>query len=81
MRAIGGFVLWGLLLSAAVASADGEFTNMLVNPSFESGRADPSSWDGFGFGDRNWEFQGCDGERCISISGNGMDTGWWYPRA
>jgi len=80
MRAIGGFVLWVLLLSAAVAGADGEFTNMLVNPSFESGRADPSSWDGFGFGDRNWEFQGCDGERCISVSGNGMDTGWWFPR-
>ncbi|UCC67159.1 MAG: DUF4091 domain-containing protein [Armatimonadota bacterium] len=78
VRAIAGCVLGVLLLSTPAARAEGEFTNMLANSSFESGRATPYYWNGFGFGPRNWEFHGHDGQRCISVAGNGMDTGWWY---
>jgi len=66
-----------LLLCAQVLGAP---TNMLLNPSFETGRAAPDYWDGFGFGKRQWEFKGVDGERCVSIAGDGKDDGWWYAR-
>jgi hypothetical protein len=56
-------------------------TNMLLNPSFEAGRgARPDYWDGFGFGKRTWEFKGVDGERCVSITGDGRVDGWWFTR-
>ncbi len=80
VRAMAG-CLAAVLLVATAARAEGEFTNMLVNSSFESGRVKPDYWNGFGLGFRGWEFGGRDGERCVSIEGSGMDAGWWYPES
>jgi hypothetical protein len=67
-----------ILLIPGGAAGDVGLTNLLRNPSFERGAGKPDRWDGFGFAARNWEFGGPEGERCLSVRGTGMDTGWWY---
>jgi hypothetical protein len=77
-----GVAIWlvVVLLSGVAGAAWGEgaFTNLLPNSSFESGDALPYGWDGFGAGERRWEFRGADGERCVSVSGSGRGAAWWY---
>jgi len=67
----------GLLWGKAEAAEPG-FTNLLPNPSFEMGTSAPAGWVGFGFGDRRWEFHGRHDSRCISITADGRNAGWWY---
>jgi len=80
MRIFAALLLLTFSLALCVPS-EGASTNLLPNPSFEAGRgARPDYWDGFGFGKRTWEFRGEDGERCVSIAGDGRDDGWWFTR-
>lgn len=55
-------------------------TNLLPNPSFERGQVRPEAWSTFALHGANWEFNGHDGERCVSVSGTGEDTAWWDVR-
>ncbi len=54
--------------------------NMLPNSSFEDGRSEPNDWGWFGLAAGAWEFGGRDGGRCITITGDGADAGWWYAK-
>jgi HPt (histidine-containing phosphotransfer) domain-containing protein len=51
--------------------------NRLPNPSFEQGRSKPDRWLRFGLCDRNWGLHGHTGERCVSVTGDGANSGWW----
>jgi hypothetical protein len=77
-----GTALMGLLApclqpAGGQARADGRSTNMLLNPSFEEGRAKPNCWTPYSLGAK-WEFGGPDGERCLTIQGNAAQESWWY---
>jgi len=54
--------------------------NMLLNGSFEEGRAAPNDWGWFGLAPHRWDFGGRGGGRCITISGDGANAGWWYAK-
>ncbi|MEW6358700.1 MAG: glycoside hydrolase domain-containing protein [Planctomycetota bacterium] len=62
-----------LLLVAGVSSA--EQVN-LPNASFESGKDKPDGWSLEG-GKGKWEDGGRTGEKCISVTGTGEDSGYW----
>lgn len=74
-----------LLCLAATAAGGGAVatpgvdTNVLPNPSFEVGRAEPEGWTVFALGAGRWEFGGKEGQRCVSVTGNGRDASWWRP--
>ncbi|MFB3882581.1 MAG: hypothetical protein ACE149_15040 [Armatimonadota bacterium] len=54
--------------------------NMILNGTFEEGRASPNEWSWFGLAPHAWEFGGKDGGRCVSIAGDGANAGWWYAK-
>ena len=69
----------GIVLAAAsVGLAAAGPTNLLPNPSFEQGRERPQGWLKFGTARCGWDFGGEDGERCVSVTGDGATAGWWY---
>ena len=66
-----------LVALPARAMAQGQPTNLAPNPSFEQGAAAPTGWQLFSMVSGNWELHGKEGERCISVRGDGQDSGWW----
>jgi hypothetical protein len=81
MRTFAALLLLAFSLVLLRAPSEGADTNLLPNPSFEAGRgARPDYWDGFGLGKRTWEYKSVDGERCVSIAGDGREDGWWFTR-
>lgn len=82
MRAAAVAIATGVavLLSAGLALGNTVSTNLLPNSSFEVGTADPAGWTAFSLGGYAWEYQGLDGERCVSVTGLGRDSSWWAPK-
>jgi len=74
-------VLALLALAPARAQAAGVTANLLPNPSFESGGAAPENWAPFPLSGGSWQFDGCHGERSVSVTGNGDDSSWWASTA
>ena len=74
------FLAASLAVTHPSARASGLPTNLLPNPSFERGQVRPDSWSTFALQGGNWEFNGYDGERCVSVSGSGEDSAWWAVR-
>jgi len=68
----GGRVL--LALALLVAAGRGQAA-ALVNPSFEQGDVAPLGWRLEGQG--AWEKAGRTGERAVSVTGTGQDSGFW----
>jgi len=60
------------------ALAEASSANILRNPSFEIGVAEPVGWRGFGFGERIWGSEAHQGKRSVSVFGDGNSAGWWY---
>jgi hypothetical protein len=51
--------------------------NLLPNSSFERGQVEPDSWSAFALHGSSWEHHAQDGERCVSVTGDGSDSAWW----
>ncbi len=68
------------LLGLIFADARAAITNLVPNPSFEEGRTEPTGWSAFSLAGHAWEYDGVDGERCLSVAGLGEDTSWWAPK-
>ena len=67
------------LLTRVWAGAAAPSTNLLPNPSFEFGRGAPDQWSVFALGAGSWQFNGRDGDRCVTVTGGGNDTSYWRP--
>ncbi len=67
----GAATLTGLVLLAGSALA----AQLAPNPSFEQGDVEPLGWRLEGKG--AWEKTGRSPERCISVTGDGKDSGFW----
>ncbi len=61
------------------AGAETAPTNLVVNPSFEIGKDAPAGWAAFAIGGSDWEREGADGSRSVSLTGLGDDVAWWSP--
>lgn len=64
-----------LCLLACVSFAAAQ--NLLPNPSFEAGQTQPDGWqlrDGTGA----WETTGRTGKRCLSVTGDGKNSHYWF---
>ncbi len=69
-----------ILLSYGPALGKTVSTNLVPNPSLEEGVGDPAGWTAFSLGGYAWEYNGLDGERCLSVAGLGRDSSWWAPK-
>jgi hypothetical protein len=67
-----------LALGLATGLCWGAAGNLLPNPSFESGATAPDGWRGYGLEPHRWEYVAPDGDRCLSISGDGLYANGWY---
>ncbi|MGE5532017.1 MAG: glycoside hydrolase domain-containing protein, partial [Bacteroidota bacterium] len=71
MRWFSTLIVFTLALSVAQAQ------NLLPNPSFEDGTGSPTAWqvkDGAG----KWEATGHTGKRCVSVTGDGENSNYWF---
>lgn len=73
------FSLWAALAitNGPARPAHAADANLLPNPSFEFGQVAPDNWRVFALGEGLWEFNGHQGERCVSVTGDGSNVSWW----
>lgn len=74
--AIGLSILCSALKAASAHSAPASFTNLLPNPGFEAGAAQPDGWRLIESGGA-WVEGGRSGQKAISVQGNGTGSTAW----
>jgi hypothetical protein len=68
-------VMAALVVTSGAAAWAG---NLLANPSLEVGDKHPAGWACYGGGGQGWEVGGPEGERYVSVVGDGAGESGWY---
>ncbi|MHB8993801.1 MAG: glycoside hydrolase domain-containing protein [Armatimonadota bacterium] len=71
MRCFYTLIVFTIVLSAAQAQ------NLLPNASFEDGSGTPTAWQNKD-GAAKWEATGHTGKRCVSVTGDGENSNYWF---
>jgi hypothetical protein len=67
-----------MIVTLALSSGAGWAGNLLANPSLETGDKHPAGWACYGGGGQGWEVGGPEGERYVSVVGDGAGESGWY---
>ena len=76
-KSVHACLLLTAILLAGCLRASAQPTNLLANPSFERGAAEPDGWSLFSLSGGGRDVPGYQSDRCVSVGGNGDDSGWW----